>query len=65
MVRIMPERKCLAMEKLFDSELQVINLGLEGFAETLKERGTAVMHVRWQPPAMGDENLLSLLDKLK
>lgn len=53
------------MEKLFDSELQVINLGLEGFAETLKERGTAVMHVRWQPPAMGDENLLSLLDKLK
>ncbi len=53
------------MENLFNSELKVINIGLEEFAETLKERGTEVMHVRWQPPAMGDDNLLSLLDKLK
>ncbi len=53
------------MENLFNSELKVINLGLEGFAETLKERGTQVIHVRWQPPAMGDDDLLSLLDKLK
>lgn len=53
------------MSNLFDSELMVINMGLEGFAETLKERGTKVIHVRWQPPAMGDEDLLSLLDKLK
>ncbi|MGM0688175.1 MAG: fdrA domain protein [Bacillota bacterium] len=53
------------METLFDNELKVINMGLEGFAETLKERGTSVLHVRWQPPAMGDDNLLSLLDKLK
>ncbi len=53
------------MIELFEKELKIINMGLEGFAETLKERGTPVMHVRWQPPAMGDENLLSLLDKLK
>ncbi|MGM0652217.1 MAG: fdrA domain protein [Bacillota bacterium] len=53
------------MESLFNDELKVINMGLEGFAETLKERGTKVIHVRWQPPAMGDDNLLSLLDKLK
>ena len=53
------------MDTLFNSELKVINMGLAGFAETLKERGTPVMHVRWQPPAMGNEDLLSLLDKLK
>ncbi len=53
------------MEKLFRSELKIINMGLEGFAETLKERETPVMHVRWQPPAMGNDDLLSLLDKLK
>jgi FdrA protein len=53
------------MEDLFKKELKVINMGLEGFAETLKERGTTVLHVRWQPPAMGDDDLLSLLDKLK
>ncbi len=53
------------MESLFKSELKVVNIGLESFAETLKERGTEVIHVRWQPPAMGDEELLNLLDKLK
>ncbi len=53
------------METLFDQELVVINMGLEDFAKTLKERGTRVMHVRWQPPAQGDADLLSLLDKLK
>jgi len=53
------------MKELFEKELKVINMGLEGFAETLKERETPVMHVRWQPPAMGDADLLSLLDKLK
>lgn len=53
------------MDNLFSADLKVINMGLEGFAETLKERGTSVLHVRWQPPAMGDDDLLSLLDKLK
>lgn len=53
------------MDTLFKAELKIINMGLEGFAETLRERGATVMHVRWQPPAMGDDDLLSLLDKLK
>ena len=53
------------MNKLFSDELKVINMGLEGFAETLKEQDAKVIHVRWQPPAMGNEDLLSLLDKLK
>lgn len=53
------------MKELLTGELRVINLGLESFAETLKKRETPVMHVRWQPPAMGDEDLLTLLDKLK
>lgn len=53
------------MENLFNSELKVINMGLEGFADTLKDRGVKVLHVRWQPPAQGDDDLLSLLDKLK
>ncbi|MDW7740105.1 MAG: fdrA domain protein [Bacillota bacterium] len=53
------------MNDLLKSEIKIINIGLEGFAETLKERGAKVIHVRWQPPAMGNEDLLSLLDKLK
>jgi hypothetical protein len=55
----------MGLETILHRELQIINLGLEGFAESLREKGAAVTHVRWQPPARGDENLLSLLDKLK
>lgn len=49
----------------FNGELQVINLGLEDFADTLQAGNTPVVHVRWAPPAAGNEDLLSLLDKLK
>jgi succinyl-CoA synthetase alpha subunit len=43
---------------------KVINLGLEDFALNLKKKGEAVIHVRWSPPAFGNEGLLSLLHKL-
>lgn len=46
-------------------EPKVINMGLEDFALSLKEKGAAVIHVRWSPPALGNDDLLSLLDKLK
>ncbi|NLC10816.1 MAG: fdrA domain protein [Firmicutes bacterium] len=53
------------MSTLFREQLKVINLGLLNFADSLKAKGVEVVHVRWSPPAQGDENLLSLLDKLK
>ncbi len=53
------------IQQLFTAGPKVINLGLEGFAESLKLKGAPVVHVLWKPPAMGDENLLRLLDKLK
>lgn len=55
----------MTIRELLNSEIKVINLGLEDFATNLEEKGTAVVHVRWQPPAGGDEELLKLLDKLK
>lgn len=53
------------VKSLFDRELKVINMGLESFAQNLKNKKVAVTHVRWQPPAKGNEKLLSLLDKLR
>lgn len=55
----------MSVKTLLGSEVKVINLGLEDFAINLSEKGASVIHVRWQPPAMGNEDLLSLLDKLK
>jgi hypothetical protein len=44
---------------------RVVNVGLELFATELVERGAKVVHVRFHPPAGGNEHLASLLDKLR
>jgi hypothetical protein len=41
--------------------LQVINIGLESFAEDLRAQGIAVIQLDWRPPAGGNARLASLL----
>jgi len=50
---------------LFDSPLQVINVGLASFAEDLSRRGVDVINVDWRPPAHGDPAKNALLTKLQ
>jgi len=49
---------------LLSKPLNVINVGLEGFAIELKQQGVAVTHVDWSPPAGGDPKIADLLSKL-
>ncbi len=53
-----------AINTLFQNELQVVNLGLENFAENLRELDTQAVQIDWRPPAGGDSRLVALLDKL-
>ncbi len=53
------------MKQLFQTELEVVNIGLPSFADTLREQNTPVAHVDWHPPAFGDPQLLELLEKAK
>lgn len=56
------------MESKLDELLQhppiVINVGVQDFAEALATQGARVIHVDWSPPAGGDQEMMSLLDKL-
>jgi hypothetical protein len=52
------------INKLFQGKLQVINMGLEVFAENLKSRGVETLQMNWRPPAGGSEKLASLLERL-
>jgi FdrA protein len=52
------------INKLLDEPLQVVNIGLEGFAKELEQQGVKVVHVDWAPPAGGDPKLANLLSKL-
>jgi len=47
---------------LFAGDLKVVNLGLEGFAQTLAERGVPTVQVDWKPPAGGRPEVLEALD---
>jgi FdrA protein len=41
-----------------------INIGVREFSEPLKKQAVPVVHVDWSPPAGGDAEMMSLLDKL-
>lgn len=52
------------INELFNSELKVINLGLESFSDELKLQKKPVVHVEWRPAAGGNKKLGSILNQL-
>ena len=54
----------LEINDLLEEPLKVLNIGLEGFAEELKQQGVETVQVDWTPPAGGDPKLADLLSKL-
>ena len=53
-----------SVDDLLTTPLRVINVGLEGLAESLKVLEVPVVQVDWRPPAGGDPKLADLLSKL-
>ncbi len=51
--------------RIFAEPLQVINIGVEGFAEDLRAAGVEVVQLDWRPPTGGDARLASLLARLQ
>jgi hypothetical protein len=52
------------INKLFEEELVVINMGLDAFGDNLKKERVKVLSMNWKPPAGGNKKLISLLEKL-
>jgi FdrA protein len=57
-------RKPVELRALNDP-LAAINVGLESFAESLTDQAASVIHVDWRPPAGGNEELMSILARMK
>ena len=55
----------MAYESLWASPLRVINIGLEVFAEDLRDAGVEVVPLDWRPPAGGNPRLAALLASLE
>ena len=47
-----------------EGELQVVNIGLESFAQDLRAQGLSVVQLDWRPPAGGNTRLAALLASL-
>lgn len=52
------------INELFKQDVHAINLGLEGFGDTLRQLGAKATQVDWKPPAGGDSALIALFDRL-
>jgi hypothetical protein len=52
------------INRLFESHLVVINMGVDSFGANLKAQGVRVLQMSWRPPAGGNRELLALLEKL-
>jgi len=50
---------------LFKEDLTVINMGLESFADNLREQDVEAVQVSWKPPAGGNKKIAALFDKLE
>lgn len=52
------------IDELFSSNINVINVGIDFIAKDIKRQGAAATPLEWTPPARGNIELLTLLDKL-
>lgn len=46
------------------TKVQAVNLGLDQFADALREQGAPVVQIDWRPPAGGDSEMLDVLTRL-
>ena len=53
------------IQQFLSEKPKVVCLGIEVFAEDLKKQGVEIVHVDWRPPAMGDRNLLKILEEIQ
>ena len=48
-----------------ETEMEIINVGLMGFCDSVQAQQVPCIHVDWRPPAGGNLRLLEILDRLK
>ncbi len=52
------------IDKLLSNGPKVVNIGLHSFFEAAKAQGIPTVHIKWEPPAQGNQELLHLLNEL-
>ncbi|MCK4667013.1 fdrA domain protein [Candidatus Dependentiae bacterium] len=53
------------INKLFQSKLVVLNIGVELFHDAIKNAEGQSINMDWRSPAGGDKRLLDIINKIK
>ena len=53
------------LAEFFGEKIKVINIGIPGFAEDLKQQGVENIHTEWRPPAGGNKKIQALLARVE
>lgn len=53
------------INELFGKDINVVNVGIESFYNSLRDQKVDTVQVDWKPAAGGNEKLQAILDKLK
>lgn len=51
----------MMIQKLFEEELFIVNVGVEQFAQDLEQIGVSVTNVNWRVPAGGNSKIAKAL----
>lgn len=55
----------MKLNNLFNRDLKVLNIGIEGFYTDLKHQQTEAVWLNWKPRSMSNKKAMDLLKKLK
>ena len=53
------------IQKMLNTKVQVLSLGLESFTDALNKQSVGVTHIDWKPAAGGDKKMQAMLSLLK
>lgn len=55
----------MKLNDLFHKDLKVLNIGIEGFYNDLKQQGTGAVWLNWKPRTESNKQAMALLNKLR
>lgn len=55
----------MKLNNLFANDLKVLNIGIEGFYQDLKDQAAPAVWLNWKPRSESNKQAMALLDKLR
>lgn len=65
LVEVVPPPVPPVKVELLSAPVVAVNIGLESFSDSLADQGAQAVHLDWNPPAGGDDQLMAILERMR